>query len=256
MKIHHLNCVSIQSPTGDNAIGHCVLIEIGKALILLDAGISSVDLANPSLHFSEELIQQIGLKTTEIQSAKEQIIALGLDPHRVTTVVLTHLDFDHSSGLLDFPQATVHLGAEEWNSFTQGHPRYLSYVVAHQPKLKTYTTSFDHWFGFEARYLSIHPALKIALIPLFGHTAGHCGIAFETDKQMYFYIGDAYYLRAELTDPHHPVHALTTARAEDNNQRIETLQRLKTFVNDHPEVCVFGYHDAAEYQMCIGRIDG
>ncbi|WHT38889.1 hypothetical protein QNH98_18235 [Myroides sp. mNGS23_01] len=53
MKIHHLNCVSIQSPIGDNAIGHCVLIEIGTELMLLDAGISSIDLAQPSLHFSE-----------------------------------------------------------------------------------------------------------------------------------------------------------------------------------------------------------
>ncbi|WP_060874088.1 MBL fold metallo-hydrolase [Myroides odoratus] len=248
MKIHHLNCVSIQSPIGDNAIGHCVLIEIGTELMLLDAGISSIDLAQPSLHFSEELIQQIGLDFTKMRSAKEQILALGLDPNQVTAVVLTHLDFDHSSGLLDFPQATVHLGAEELNSFVQGNPRYLSFVLEHQPKMKTYATSPANWLGFEARYLSIYPALKMALIPLFGHTMGHCGIAFEVDNQVYFYIGDAYYLRAELTDPHHPVHGLTAARAVDNAQRIETLHRLMTFVKDHPEVCMFGYHDAAEFK--------
>lgn len=248
MKIHHLNCVAIQSPIGDNAIGHCVLIEIAEELILLDAGISSMDLAQPSLHFSEELIQQIGLDFTEMRSAKEQILALGLNPNHVTTIVLTHLDFDHSSGLLDFPQATVHIGAEELNSFVQGNPRYLSFVLEHQPKIEAYAASPANWLGFEARYLSIHPKLKIALIPLFGHTTGHCGIAFEVEQQVYFYIGDAYYLRAELTDPHHPVHGLTTARAVDNAQRVETLHRLMAFVKDHPEVCVFGYHDAAEFK--------
>ncbi|MDM1044961.1 MBL fold metallo-hydrolase [Myroides sp. 1354] len=252
MKIHHLNCVAIQSPTGDNAIGHCVLIETAAELILLDAGISSIDLAQPSLHFSKALIQQIGLNLTEIRSAKEQILALGLDPNCVTTVVLTHLDFDHSSGLLDFPQATVHIGVEELASFVQGNPRYLSFVLEHQPKIEVYAASPEHWLGFEARYLSIHSDLKMALIPLFGHTIGHCGITFEVDKQVYFYIGDAYYLRAELTDPHHPVHELTATRAVNNTQRIETLNRLMTFVKDHPEVCVFGYHDAAEFDDELG----
>lgn len=247
MKVHHLNCVAIQSPTGDHAIGHCVLIEIENELILLDTGISSLDLTQPSLHFSEQLLLQVGLNLTEIQSAKEQIIALGLNPNQVKTIVLTHLDFDHSSGLLDFPQATVHISKEELDSFTHGNPRYLSYVLEHQPKIEKYDTSSVDWLGFEARYLSIHPELKMALIPLFGHTIGHCGIAFEVNKQVYFYIGDAYYLRAELTDPSHPIHALTEARAVDNAQRVETLHRLKAFVKKHPEVCVFGYHDATEF---------
>jgi len=249
MKVHHLNCVEIQSPTGDRAIGHCVLLETPEKLILLDAGISSIDLAQPTLHFSETLLNDVGFNFAMTRSAKEQMGNLGLDSARVTDIVLTHLDCDHSSGLLDFPQATVHVGREEWMSFTQEEPRYLPFVLQHQPTVKHYTTSQITWWGFEARELSLHPEVKIALIPLFGHTFGHCGIAFEVNDKAYFYIGDAYYLRVELTDATHPIHELTAARAADNEQRKQTLARLRAFVEEHPEVTVFGYHDCSEMDI-------
>ena len=247
MKVHHLNCVEILSPTGDRAIGHCVLIEIEDQLILLDAGISSCDIAHPHLHFDELLIQQVGFKFDAIQSAKEQMEHLGLNPLNVTDIVLSHLDCDHSSGLLDFPQAKVHVGVEELESFYKPEERYLNFVLQHRPVIHTYGPSTDTWLGFEARYLALHPDLSLALIPLFGHTKGHCGIAFTVEDQTYFYVGDAYYLRAELTDPLHPVHELTKARAADNPQRLFNLERLKAFVVNHPEICVFGYHDAEEW---------
>lgn len=248
MQVHHLNCVEIQSPTGDRAIGHCVLLETPEKLILLDAGISSIDLAQPTLHFSETLLQEVGFNFEATRSAKEQIWSLGLDPARVTDIVLTHLDCDHSSGLLDFPQATVHLGMEEWMSFAREDSRYLPFVLQHQPAVQCYTTSQTTWWGMEARQLCLHPEIKIALIPLFGHTLGHCGIAFEVNATSYFYIGDAYYLRVELTDPTHPIHELTAARAADNQQRLQTLDQLIAFVEAHPEVKVFGYHDCSEME--------
>ncbi len=250
MKVHHLNCVEIQSPTGDRAIGHCILIQMKKQLILVDAGISSQDLVDPNLHFTEVLIQQVGFNFRAFQSAKDQILNLGLNPLDVTDIVLSHLDCDHSSGLLDFPKAKIHVAQEELTSFYKPEARYLDFVLQHRPLIQTYGPSTDTWLGFEARYLALHPDLSLALIPLFGHTLGHCGVAFTIEKQTYFYVGDAYYLRAELTDPLHPVHELTKARAADNIQRLFNLERLKVFVVDHPEICVFGYHDAEEWDNC------
>ncbi|WP_413513483.1 MBL fold metallo-hydrolase [Myroides odoratus] len=248
MNVYHLNCVEILAPTGDRAIGHCVLIQIDKRLILLDAGISSYDSENPTLNFNEAFIQQVGFNFAETRSAKAQIIELGFDPSQVSDIVLTHLDCDHSSGLLDFPQATVHVGAEELYHFSKEDPRYLSFVLQHQPAVQTYAPTTTSWLGFEARYLPLHLDLSIALIPLFGHTLGHCGIAFTVGEQVCFYIGDAYYLRIELTDPTHPIHELTTARAADNDQRFCNLERIKQLVSAHPEICVFGYHDVEEFE--------
>ena len=36
-------------------------------------------------------------------------------------------------------------------------------------------------------------------------------------------------------------------RADDNELRIATLNKIRTFVAEHPEVKVFGYHDINEF---------
>ncbi|MBV8327803.1 hypothetical protein [Chryseobacterium sp.] len=66
-------------------------------------------------------------------------------------------------------------------------------------------------------------------------------------------IRDAYYLRAELTDDHHPVHALTAARADDNEKRLESLEKIKKLVKEHPEIEIFGYHDREEFTLSTSK---
>ena len=84
------------------------------------------------------------------------------------------------------------------------------------------------------------------MIPLFGHTNGHCGVAVRYNNGWLFYVGDAYYLRVELTDETHWVNNLAEARAENNSLRIKSLNKIKKLMKDHPEIEVFCYHDAEE----------
>ena len=43
VKIHHLNCVKIVTPINDDVIGHCMLLEEGNKLALVDAGFGLSD---------------------------------------------------------------------------------------------------------------------------------------------------------------------------------------------------------------------
>jgi glyoxylase-like metal-dependent hydrolase (beta-lactamase superfamily II) len=149
--------------------------------------------------------------------------------------------------LADFPNAKVHLGIEEYENFNNANPRYLSHQLDHNPTIKTYSKSSQTWFDFEARKVDVGSEIEIYLIPLFGHTLGHCGIALKHQSQWLLYVGDAYYLRAELTDLNHPVNELATMRADDNELRIATLNKIRNFIAQHPEVKVFGYHDINEF---------
>ena len=86
------------------------------------------------------------------------------------------------------------------------------------------------------------------LIPLFGHTPGHCGVAFPYDGKWTFYVGDAYYLRAELSDRNHPADQLATARAMDNARRKQSLEQVRQVIKNHgDEIVYFGYHDPTEF---------
>ena len=165
----------------------------------------------------------------------------------VTDCIISHLDPDHIGGLADFPNAKVHLGIEEYENFKSGNPRYLSHQLGHNPMIKTYSKSPQTWFDFEARKVEVGSEIEIYLIPLFGHTLGHCGIAVKNLSQWLLYVGDVYYLKAELTDNTHPVNELATMRADDNEMRIVTLNKIRNFIAEHPEIEVFGYHDINEF---------
>ncbi|MCD0476427.1 MBL fold metallo-hydrolase [Flavobacterium sp. EDS] len=248
-EIYHLNCVKIVSPVNDNVCGHCILIKENDNLILIDTGIGLLDIQQPLERIGQELIDMVGYRFNENQTAIRQIEELGLDPKKVTDCIISHLDNDHIGGLADFPNATVHVGIEEYENYNSGNPRYLKAPLSHNPTIKTYKKSDFNWFGFEARKVATNTETEIFLIPLFGHTLGHCGVAFKKDDTWIFYIADAYYMRVELSHSNHPVNQLARMRAENNNLRLNSLDKIRTLINEHPEIEVFGYHDIEEFRL-------
>lgn len=248
-ELYHLNCVKIVSPVNENVCGHCVLIKEGGRLILVDTGIGLLDNLHPAERIGQSLIDMVGYRFDENLTAIRQIEKLGFDPGQVTDCILSHLDNDHIGGIADFPNAIIHVGIEEFESYQSGNSRYLKTPLLHNPKVITYKKSDLNWFGFEARNINLGLETEIFLIPLFGHTLGHCGIAIKTEHSWLFYIADAYYLKIELTDNNHPVNGLAAMRAEDNNLRIASLDKIRQFVKDHPEIEIFGYHDIDEFNF-------
>lgn len=246
-EIFHLNCVRIKSPIRDNVCGHCLLIKEGDRLMLVDTGIGIEDSRRPNERIGEELVRIVGYQFNEQLTAFRQIEAMGFDPGSVTDCIISHLDNDHIGGVPDFPQAVVHLSREEYDSFLTGHPRYLSLPLAHQPTIKTYPESGLRWNGLELRQVETNSGVEVFLVPLWGHTEGHCGVLIRSESETIFYVGDAYYLRAELEDPNHPVSQLATIRAEDNEQRLASLEKIRQFHRANPEVLLFGYHDIDEF---------
>lgn len=248
-QIYHLNCVKIATPINDNVCGHCLLVHENDKLILIDTGIGLLDTLKPTERIGQELIDIVGYRFDENQTAVRQIEELGFDPENVTDCIISHLDNDHIGGLADFPKATVHVSIEELDNFNSDNPRYLKLPLSHNPTIKTYAASDLDWFGFEARKVMVDIETEIFLVPLFGHTMGQCGVALKTDNKWLFYIADAYYMRVELTDEQHPVNQLAKMRADDNDLRMATLAKIRQLVNDHPEIEVFGYHDIEEFRF-------
>ena len=254
-EIHHLNCVKIVSPFNDNVCGHCLLLNENGTLILIDTGIGLLDTINPTERIGQKLIDLVGYRFDENLTAIRQIQNLGFDPRNVTDCVISHLDNDHIGGFSDFPNATVHVGMEEFENFNSENPRYLKTPLSHNPTIKTYSKSDFNWFEFEARKISADIETEIYLVPLFGHTLGHCGVALKVNDKWLFYIADAYYMQIELNDTKHPVNELAKMAADDNELRIATLDKIQRFKNDHPEIEVFGYHDIEEFKIHYNKLE-
>lgn len=248
--VRHLNCGTLHAPPNPAAACHCLLLEDRGRLVLVDTGIGLLDVADPPGRIGQPLIDIAGFQFHEDQTAARQVEMLGYRTADVTDIILTHADPDHTGGLADFPNATVHVSVEEHARLGSGHWRYLPAHFAHGPRWQTHAASEQCWFGLEARPLDLGIDADLRLIPLFGHTLGHCGVAVGVGGRWLLHAGDAYYLRPELVTDDHPVSALAAARADDNDRRVASLAELRRLARDHgAEVALFGYHDFDEFPL-------
>ena len=247
-KIRHINCGTLLVPQYPTVPCHCLLLEDDRRLALVDTGIGLLDVRNPAERLGRPLIDAAGFQFNEPDTAVRRVEALGFRAGDVGNVVLTHGDPDHAGGLADFPDAVVHVSAEEHVHITSGHGRYAPPQFAHGPKWKTYPPSARQWFGLEARPVDVGFGSEVLLVPLFGHTLGHCGVAIQQGRRWALHVGDAYYLRVELEADDHPVSLLAAVRADDDALRRASLGQLRRLARDHgDEVDLFGYHDGSEF---------
>src|SRR5690606_9798141 len=198
MKIHHLSCGSmcplggrLMDGVGDllhpaTLVCHCLLIETEQGLVLVDTGLGLQDVVHPHERLNEVFRTTMRVQLHEEETAIAQIRRLGFDPADVRHIVLTHLDFDHAGGIEDFPQAKVHVYGEELRAAQQrdtliAKGRYRPQQWDEDVDWRLYEDRGEPWFGFDSiRNLEGLPP-EILLIPLIGHTWGHCGVAVDTD---------------------------------------------------------------------------
>ncbi len=220
MRVHHLDCGTMRPRGGfliDGRPGirrraemvcHCLLLETSAGLVLVETGMGSPAGRRPDEWLGRRFVRLTSPVLTEEETAVQQVRRLGFDPRDVRHVVLTHLDLDHVGGLVDFPEATVHVYATELRALRSPRDRaernrYRGVQFAHGPRWRPYEVGGEPWFGFAAvRELAGLPA-EILLVPLAGHTRGHAGVAVDTGRGWLLHAGDAYFFHGQM-DPAGP----------------------------------------------------
>lgn len=206
MQIHQLNCYSFHF--GYPGITRCLLVETGESLVLVDSGVGLRDFTNPSLLFRGFFLSNRGDRNPE-QAAIRQVARLGYDPKDVRHIVQTHLHLDHAGGMRDFPWAKVHVYRPEYAAATSRRKRRLleyAYEPAHWshgPDWVLYDTQDGTWFDLPCARVLEDTDTQIRLVPLVGHTRGHCGVAISTPGGWLLHAGDAY-IRDMQIDPLQP----------------------------------------------------
>jgi glyoxylase-like metal-dependent hydrolase (beta-lactamase superfamily II) len=264
MRVHHLNCGSL-CPHGRRLINgegglrerglivcHCLAIESGDGVVLVDTGFGTEDARNPRQ--LGPIFGAMGARPRTETTALKQLQALGFAAGDVRQVIATHLDPDHSGGLPDFPEAEVHLLAAELDAALRpslrDRPRYPDTHWKHGPRWQRHEAGGDQWFGFES--VRILPGLEaeILLIPLAGHTRGHTGVALRTGEGWMLHCGDSYFHHGELqTPPSCPpgLRFFQNLNAADNKARKANQERLRELAAAHgDELTLFCSHDPHE----------
>lgn len=231
------------------------MVRRDSGIVLVDTGIGLHDIADPASRIGREAIDAAGFQFIPAVTAANQLSALGISIADVTDIVMTHCDPDHAGGLSDFPHAKIHLSIEEQRNLESGNQRYSQSQFSHDPHFVTYQDDDCETLGLPSRRVQTASNADIRLIPLFGHTNGHCGVAVRVNDNWSLHVGDAYYLRDELTTENHPIDELATLRSDNNDSRLESLNRLRKLTQrTDVNLTYFGYHDVNELPADVPRL--
>jgi len=240
MTIHTLNCFTCNAriPRHLRSGQLCLLIESNDGLVLVDTGLGTQDFVHaPGILRIFKLITIVPLDPEE--AAICQIKKLGYQPEDVCHIVLTHMHFDHAGGLPDFPWAKVHVHRREYEAIKSGKIQqwtdggYNRRILDHEPDVKLYDATGEKWYDFDAIRLPFEP--EMYLLPLFGHSAGHCGVAVKDGARWLLHVADA----ASFTEDA-PDWAVSFVLGPHQ-------QRLREFDVAHPEVHMMTGHMELEF---------
>ncbi len=274
MQIHHLNCGTLHAfgfPRDDDSGGffkrghgviHCLLVDTGDGLALVDTGWGVRDCIAPS-PVVRQFAGFVGCPRDLNETAIRQVESRGYDPAEVKHIFLTHLHLDHAGGLPDFPAATVHLLADELEACL--HPRSLMewYTYrpehrSHSPKWQPNTLQGNQWFGLDCTPSIQVGGVEFVMIPFTGHTRGHCAIALRMDDRWLMHCGDAYgyHRQVDSVQPYtHPcgklMELLTTTGFKMPRRHWVRIRKLLQTHND--KIQTFCAHDAHEFELCRMR---
>lgn len=270
MRIHHLNCGSmcphgrrlLQGEGGwrerANIVCHCWLIEGRQGLTLVDTGLGTAQVRGAVPAHLRALMQP---RLREDETALAQVQRLGFRVEDVRDIVVTHLDFDHAGALADFPQARVHVHAPELKSalapadFNE-RLRYEQALWAHGPQWQQHAVQGDSWNGFDAVRALGGEDDQILLIPLPGHTRGHCGVAAHDGHGWHLHCGDAYFFHTEMqADGRCPpgLDLFQRALAHNNRLRLSNQARLRQ-LQHRDQVTLNSAHCPHEYARAAGGV--
>jgi glyoxylase-like metal-dependent hydrolase (beta-lactamase superfamily II) len=240
MSINILNCFTCNAPWPLKMKTGMVstLVETEQGLVLIDTGPGRDDYIHPPAIL--RLFRVIMSVPFDPQEAViHQLPRLEYKPEDVRHIILTHMHFDHCGGLPDFPWAKVHVHRREYDAFTGRMRQWtdLAYVqrhITHVTDWALYDGGGEKWYDFDAIRLPFKP--EMWLVPLHGHSWGHCGVAVKLEAGWFFNAADGGAVYNDVT----PAWLIRLVLGPHD-------ARLREFKDAHPEVQVTNSHMSPDW---------
>jgi glyoxylase-like metal-dependent hydrolase (beta-lactamase superfamily II) len=222
---------------------------------LVDTGLHPSVAAKPSANMGR-LVAAFGRPQLEPgDDLPAQLRARGIDPKAIRLVVMTHLHFDHASGMSEFPGATFVVAEEEWiAATTDRRPLLRGYRPAHYDYAFDYRTlDYDgEWIVSYSTFgrtfdLFGDASVRLAFTP--GHTAGHQAVICRLRERDLVIAGDAIYTYRQLEGGPEPL------RPVDLHNWRRSLRELQLFHRQYPQAVIIPGHDPEHFARLEKRYE-
>lgn len=159
-----------------------ILLQLDGKNFLIDTGMGNNKLTNKQ-------IRNFGV--LEESFINESLAELGLDVSNINKILMTHLHFDHASGL------TKKVG-NTYESVFQDTPIYTSAIEwdeMRNPNIRSVNTYWKmNWESIQDQVQPFNKEIELAeglkLIHTGGHSAGHSIIVFEDGEDCFIHMAD------------------------------------------------------------------
>lgn len=212
---------------------YCFLIEHPEGLFMVDAG-ETARVTEPGFmpRWNPYVRRALRYRIAPEDEVGPQLQRLGFDPGDVSAVVMTSLALGHAGGLDYFRRARIIVSAQEWAGAMSGVGRLASYPPKHWPKWFTprIVTFNAGQLGGLPRSQPITGDGSLYMVRTPGHTPGHIAVVLEDGETLYFFAGDASYLRATMAE------AVPDGIAASPTQQVKTLKAIRALAQSRPLV--------------------
>ncbi len=210
-------------------------------LVVFDTGLSPKIVDDSEAYMGKLLSWMSRPEMSEGMDLPSQMRAVGLDPAAVDTVVLSHLHFDHTGSLEEFPNATVVVAGAELAEARSDSWR------------NTYVLPGDFDGVTSWREIDFEDAEPVAtfvagielfgdgsmhVVDLEGHTPGSMGLLLHTAPSPMLLTGDAAWVEQSWRYAARPIDAW------DMRMWWEQIWRIKKMAQLVPDLVVVPGHDA------------
>jgi glyoxylase-like metal-dependent hydrolase (beta-lactamase superfamily II) len=223
--------------------------------VLVDTGLHPSIVAKPRENLGRLMANASRPRMEPGEDVPARLRARGLDAKRIPVVVMTHMHFDHTSAISEFPGATFVVAEQEWvAATTDRRPMLQGYNRAHFDFTFDYRTldyggeGVSSYGSFGRTYdLLGDGSIRLAFTP--GHSAGHqCVIARLRDRDLVI-AGDSVYNLRQLDGAPEP------PRPADRHNWRRSMRELHLFRTQYPQALIIPSHDAELWPTLEARYE-
>ncbi len=181
------------------------------------------------------------------QPAADQLDAAGYERTQLRYILLTHVHWDHVSGVPDFPGVPVLVTAAEHQFIAHGGFANATARSIHPSRWQDYAFDGGPYLGFDQSH-DLYGDGSIVMVPAPGHTPGSV-VVFVTlpGGARYAFVGDLVWQREGILEREERPWLVRTALEDDPVALQQSLLRLSAIATRFPQIILVPSHDARGY---------